>query len=42
MSVNTRDLIMAAAGIKPIELPAGSFIVPVVKPEPAPKLELGA
>lgn len=42
MSETTRDLLMAAAGIKPIELPKGSYIVPVAsKPEPEPKLELG-
>lgn len=42
MSETTRELIMAAAGIKPVELPTGCFIVPVApKPEPEPKQELG-
>jgi hypothetical protein len=38
--VNTRELIMQAAGIRPVELPKGCYIVPVApKPEPE-KIEL--
>jgi hypothetical protein len=38
--VDTRELIMQAAGIRPIELPKGCYIVPVApKPEPE-KIEL--